>query len=358
MTEWWKKAVFYQIYPRSFQDGNSDGIGDLKGIQHRLSYLQWLGVDCIWLSPIHPSPQADFGYDVSDYCGVDSLFGDLDELECLVKDIHHRGMRLILDGVFNHCSTKHPWFQRALLGEKRDWFHFKDRPNNWASAFGGSAWSQEPEGEQYYLHTFLPEQADLNWSNPDVEDAILDVLRFWLELGVDGFRLDVFNCYHKDTLYPDNPIRWSRFPARWIFPYVAQKHVHDRDLPQMRQTLQRMRQVVEQYDGVLLGETLDELFVYDRAAEYCRSKQLSLAFNFRLMHSRFSATSLYQAIRSWEQDLGEKGWPTWVFSNHDFPRHAERWRANGALQMPKMKLLAALLLMLRGPPCLYYGEEN
>ena len=360
MSEWWKSAVFYQLYPRSFQDSNGDGVGDLQGILERLDYLSWLGVDALWLSPIHPSPQIDFGYDVSDYCGIDPLFGDKDLFLKLLAEVHERGMRLVLDGVFNHCSTAHPWFQRAVQGEKQGWFHFRERPNNWASAFGGSAWSWNEEAEKYYLHTFLSEQADLNWSNPEVEEAVLEVLRYWLELGVDGFRLDVFNCYHKEKGYRDNPSRWSPLAllSRLVYPYLSQHHLYDRDRPELRASLQRMSSVVEAYDGVLLGETLDEQFRYENAAPYTRDGQLQLAFNFRLLHSKYNAPAFHQAISSWVNALGPEGWPTWVLSNHDFPRHATRWSVSSPeLQLRRMKQLALLTLTLRGTPCLYYGEE-
>ena len=203
-TDWWREAVFYQVYPRSFQDGNGDGVGDIQGLISRLDYLQWLGVDAIWLSPIFQSPQVDFGYDISDYCAVDPLFGDMELLEHLIESIHERGMKIVMDGVFNHTSDQHPWFVASQTpgSDKADWYIWRPEANNWTSAFGGSAWTYSPKRQAYYLHTFADSQPDLNWKNPDVLEAILSVQRFWYEKGIDGFRLDVFNAYCKDEIFP------------------------------------------------------------------------------------------------------------------------------------------------------------
>ena len=357
---WWKSSVIYQIYPRSFFDSNDDGVGDIQGVVEKISYLKELGVDVLWLSPIFPSPNHDFGYDISDYCSISKEFGTLDAFDALVHTAHQHNLKIILDGVFNHTSTEHPWFIEAKEGSKRDWYHFRERSNNWTSAFGGAAWSYLPDIKQYYIHTFLSTQADLNWSHPPVQDAILEVMKFWLERGVDGFRLDVFNCYHKNTEYQNNPFRWNLLSilAKAVYPYISYQHLHCRDQQEMYGTLSKMRKVCDRYDALLLGETLDEKFLYDNAAQYCGSSKLHLAFHFRLLHSRWKAYDFLLAIRSWLDSLPEEGWPTWVVSNHDFPRHATRWKGRTPNETnQKMKLIALLILTLQGTPCLYYGEE-
>ncbi len=365
---WWKKGVVYQIYPRSFMDSTGDGVGDLAGITARLDHLAELGVDAIWLSPIQPSPDADFGYDISDYCDVHPQYGDLAAFDALVAGCRERGLRVVLDGVFNHSSDQHPWFVESRSSRdnpKADWYTWRDgakgpgetgAPNNWASTFGGRAWSYDPGRGQYYHHTFLQQQPDLNWRNPAVVDAIEQVLRFWMQRGVDGFRLDVFNSYFEHPDLPDNPRTWN--PAGLIYRYIGQKHVHDRDQPDMRIALAMMRRVVDEQPGrFLVGETLDEDRRYRKAAQYAGDgpEQLHLAFNFHLLRSRWSARAFHQAITAWSEASGPDGWPTWVLSNHDFRRHATRW--GGRWSDARARLAAILAMTLRGTPFLYYGEE-
>jgi len=348
---WAARGVVYQIYPRSLQDSNDDGIGDLPGILARLDDLAALGVDVLWLSPVHPSPQADFGYDVADYDDIDPIFGTMADFDRLLEACHARGMRLLLDGVYNHTSSAHRWFQQSRdpSSPYRDWYIWRDEPNNWASTFGGSAWTRD--GDQYYLHTFAAEQPDLNWRNPSVQKAILDSMEFWYRRGVDGFRLDVFNCYRKHPDLLSNPRRWH--PGGLFYPFIGQHHVNDRDQADLREVLGAMRALADQYGALLVGETMDENFRYERARDYVGAGQLHMAFHFGLLHSRWRADRLVEAIRSWVEGLPPDGWPTWVLSNHDFKRHPTRWGGGDGCA----KAAAALALLLPGTPFLYYGEE-
>ncbi len=365
---WWKRGVVYQIYPRSFMDSDGDGVGDLTGIAGRLDHLADLGVDAIWLSPIQPSPDADFGYDISDYCDVHPQYGDLAAFDALIAACRERGLRVVLDGVFNHSSDQHAWFIESRSSRdnpRSDWYLWRDgrggpgetgAPNNWASTFGGGGWAYCAERQQYYFHSFLKQQPDLNWRNPAVVAAIEGVLRFWLARGVDGFRLDVFNCYLKHPDLPSNPRTWN--PAGLVYPYIGQRHLHDRDQEDMRVALRMMRRVVDEQPGrFLVGETLDEDRRYRKAARYAGpgADQLHLAFNFHLLRSRWSARAFHEAIAAWTAALGPDGWPTWVLSNHDFPRHASRW--GGRWSDARCRLAAILAMTLRGTPFLYYGEE-
>ena len=341
---WWQRGAVYQVYLRSFQDSDGDGLGDLEGLRRRLPYLADLGVGSIWLSPIHPSPDADFGYDVADYDAVDPRYGDLDLFERVLAEAHALGLRVLLDGVFNHTSIQHRWFT-----ERPDFYIWRDRPNNWKSTFGGPAWTRH--GERFYLHSFAPEQPDLNWRNPELVDEVLASMERWFERGVDGFRLDVFNCYLKDAELRDNPRRWH--PGALFYGYIGQHHLHDRDQPELAHALQRMRSLADRFDAVLVGETLDERFLYDNAAQWVGPERLHSAFHFRLLHSRWGARPFAQAIQAWTESLGGEGWPTWVLSNHDFPRAISRWGG----REDRARLLALLQCSLRGTPFLYQGEE-
>jgi alpha-glucosidase len=351
-TLWWRDGVIYQIYPRSFADRDGDGLGDLPGITARLDYLAKLGVDAIWLSPFYPTPDRDFGYDVSDHTAVDPRFGSLADFDRLLAEAHRRGIRLILDLVLNHTSDQHPWFLESRSGRgnpKSDWYLWQDRvPNNWQSVFGGRAWTYDPQRGQYYYHMFLAEQPDVNWRNPQVRQAQLDVVRFWLERGVDGFRLDVFNVYFKDGELRSNP---SRLGLR---AFDRQHHVHDCDQPEMMSLLNELRALLDSYpQRYAVGETF--LATPEKAAGYCGPDRLHAAFNFDFTHRPFRPGQFLAAIEKWEHAAGGRVWPNYVLSNHDLPRSATRY-ARGE-DDARARVALALLLTLRGTPFLYYGEE-
>ncbi|MFN3741767.1 MAG: glycoside hydrolase family 13 protein [Anaerolineales bacterium] len=352
-TSWWQKGIIYHIYPRSFADSNGDGIGDLNGLIQRLDYLAELGIDAIWLSPIYPSPDKDFGYDVADYTDIDPRYGSLADFDRLLQEAHARGIRVILDLVLNHTSDQHPWFQESRSSRtnpKADWYIWQDRiPNNWQATFGGKAWSYDPKRRQYYLHLFLPEQPDVNWRNPQVRQAMLDVVRFWLERGVDGFRLDVFNAYFKDAQLRSNPFTpFGRRPFEW------QKHIYDVDQPEMFPLLNELRRILDSHpERYAVGETF--LSTAERAARYCGPDLLHAAFNFEFTNTRYDPRAFLRAVQKWEAALGGRAWPNYVLSNHDLPRSATRYGQGEDDSRPRLVL--AMLLTLRGTPFLYYGEE-
>jgi glycosidase len=357
-TIWWKHGVVYQIYPRSFQDTNGDGVGDLKGIRERLGYLRWLGVDTIWISPIYPSPLADFGYDVSDYCGIDPLFGSLDDFDRLMTAAHAQGLKVILDFVPNHTSERHPWFiesRSSRSNPKRDWYIWRDGkadgapPNNWVSQFGGPAWSLDATTGQYYLHSFLREQPDLDWRNPAVRAAMNDVLRFWLDRGVDGFRVDVIWLLIKDAALRDNPVNPSYQPAQATINRLLQ--VYNADQPEVHEVIAEMRSVLDRYnERVLIGEIYLPI---ERLVTYY-GKDLGgaqLPFNFQLIHTAWTANEIASLVTEYEGALPAGGWPNWVLGNHDRPRVATK------RDQAQARVAAVLLLTLRGTPTLYYGDE-
>ncbi len=352
-TLWWRDAIIYQIYPRSFADSNHDGLGDLPGITGKLDYLADLGVDGLWLSPIYPSPDKDFGYDVTDYLDIDPRFGSLSDFDRLLSKAHALGIRIILDLVLNHTSDQHVWFQESrssLDNPKANWYLWKDSiPNNWQSVFGGRAWTYAPEREQYYYHMFLPEQPDVNWRNPATRKAMLDVMRTWLERGVDGFRLDVFNLYFKDDQYRDNPPRWG------LRAFDRQQHRYDCDRPELVPLLQEMRQFLDACpERYAVGETF--LPTREKLIRYSSDHNLHAAFNFDFMWSRYNPADLLRPVQAWETLNAEHGlWPNYVLGNHDAKRMASRHtRSEGDT---RLKILMALLLTLRGTPFLYYGDE-
>lgn len=354
---WWRDGVIYQIYPRSFADNNADGIGDLNGITARLDYLQELGIDAIWLSPIYPSPDADYGYDVSDYCEIDPKHGRLADFDRLVESAHARGIRVILDLVLNHTSDQHPWFQQSRSSREnpfRDFYIWREpckggqRPNNWQSVFGGSAWQFDPQTDEYYYHMFYPGQPDINWHNPVVKDAMLNVFRFWLERGADGFRLDVFNMYYKDDQFRDNP------PALGIRGFERQHHIYDCDRPEMIPLLRDIRQVLDSYsDRYAIGETFQHS--PRKAAMYCAPGLLHAAFDFSFLECPWKPARFLSTIQRWEEALHEESWPTYVLGNHDTRRIATRYGRGDDDE--RLKVAAALLLTVRGTPFIYYGEE-
>ena len=349
---WWRRAVIYQIYPRSFADGDGDGVGDLAGIRAQLEHLRWLGVDAVWLSPIYRSPMADFGYDVSDHCDVDPVFGDLAGFDRLLADCHARDLRVMLDWVPNHTSDRHPWFlesRSSRRSPRRDWYIWRDGipdrpPNNWRAAFGGPAWTWDAPTSQWYLHLFLPEQPDLNWCNPQVVAAQHDVLRFWLDRGVDGFRADVVHLIGKDETLPDQP------------PELAHLHlvgVHDH--PSTHPLLRGIRAVLDSYPGdrAMVGEVnLGSAQLV--APYYGAGDELHLVFNFSLLQAPWNAVEWAARVSDSERALaGPEAWPVWVLSNHDEIRH--RTRYGGA--EGRARVAAVVLLTLRGTPFLYAGEE-
>jgi alpha-glucosidase len=361
---WWKSGIVYHAYVRSFADASGDGVGDLRGLIERLDHLndgtpRSLGVAALWLSPIHPSPNRDIGYDVADFMSVDHAYGTLEDFDELVAACKERGIHVVMDLVLNHTSDLHPWFVDARSGRdaaKRDWYIWRNPlpsgrpPNNWRSFFGGSAWQLDERTGQCFLHTFLPEQPDLNWHNPEVREAALDIVRFWLARGVSGFRLDVFNAYFKHPDLPSNPRRLGR--TAW----ARQRHVYNKDRPELHDFLAELRTLLDAHDAMAVGETFEghpEL-----AASYC--DKLHMAFNFDLVKQRWSARGIQGAIRRWDRLLrAEHLWPTYVLSNHDNPRHARRYghTLSAAEADARAKVAAALLLTLRGTPFVYYGEE-
>lgn len=357
-TSWWQHGVVYQIYPRSFQDSNGDGVGDLEGIRRRLPYLRWLGVDAIWISPIYRSPMADFGYDVADHCEIDPIFGTLEDFDRLSAAVREAGMKLILDFVPNHTSNRHRWFEdsrSAKSAAKRAWYIWRDPaphggpPNNWVSNFGGPAWTFDEATGQYYYHAFLKEQPDLNWRNPDVRAAMHDVMRFWLDRGADGFRVDVMYHLMKDEEMRDNPPN----PAyRDDQPEIERlEQVHSMDHPDILDVVAGMRAVVDEYDDrVLIGEIY--LPVERLVAYYGRNLEgAHLPFNFQLIEAAWDAAHIRRIIAEYEAALPEGGWPNWVLGNHD--RHRIASRAGPG----QSRIAAMLLLTLRGTPTMYYGDE-
>ena len=355
---WWHTGVVYQIYPRSFQDSNGDGVGDLAGITQRLDYLRWLGVDAIWLSPVYPSPMADFGYDVSDYTGIDPIFGTLGDFDELLNETHRRDMKLIMDFVPNHTSDRHPWFVESRASRdnpKRNWYIWRDGvkdgpPNNWLSEFGGAAWSKDAATGQYYYHAYLPDQPDLNWRNPEVRAAMLDAMRFWLARGVDGFRLDTIHHLFEDPALADNPPN-PDFRAG-MSPTLAYARTHQVDLPEVQDVLAEFRRLTDSFgDRVLVGEAylpLAQIMPYYGTAE---QPGVHLPFNFQLIGAPWNAAFIVDLIARYDGLVPPGCWPNWVLGNHDRSRVASRFGLKNA------PLAAMLLLTLRGTPTLYYGDE-
>lgn len=369
---WWKTAVIYQIYPRSFADSDGDGIGDLPGLTSRLGHLgpDGLGIDAIWLSPIYRSSNYDFGYDVSDFCDVDPTFGTLSDFDELTAEAGRLGMKVVLDFVPNHTSIEHAWFQDSRTGPdspRRNWYFWRPSgpkgafPNNWGSTFGGPAWQHDPDGEELYLASFTPEQADVNWRDPGLREAMLDCMAFWLDRGVWGFRLDVVDRIAKDPDLADNPIAEGREALVDVMPWLAQEHVNDQNHPDLPALLAEMRRMADSRcsDPLLLGETFpdadDHVRLYYGTPD---APGLHLAFNFNrsLCDIPWNAKAFRNTISRAEDVLPEAAWPCWVMSNHDRARHATRFDANGTAPH-RPKAAATILLTLRGTPVLYYGEE-
>jgi alpha-glucosidase len=366
---WWRGGVIYQIYPRSFADSNGDGIGDLPGITAQLDYVAKLGVDGIWLSPFFKSPMKDFGYDVSDYCDVDPIFGTLADLKALVMRAHALGLKVMIDQVLSHCADQHPWFMESRTSAdnpKADWYVWADAkddgnpPNNWLSIFGGSAWQWDTRRQQYYLHNFLSSQPDLNFHNLQVQDALLETVKFWLDLGVDGYRLDTANFYFHDKQLRNNPPRGrpnGEDPAvSAVNPYGWQWHKFDKSQPENLEFLRKLRAILDQYPNTtMVGEIGDDDGLA-RVAEYTNGgDKLHMAYCFDLLGTAHNATYFYQVLKRFGDIVGT-GWPCWALSNHDVPRVATRW---GGVNPPAalLRLGAAMQMSLRGTPCLYQGDE-
>jgi alpha-glucosidase len=357
--QWWQHAVFYEVYPRSFADSNNDGVGDLKGITSKLGYLHDLGVDAIWITPCYPSPQVDFGYDVSDYENIDPMYGTLADFDHLAAEGKQKNVRIIMDFVINHTSDQHKWFLASKSSKKnpyRNWYVWRDGkganqpPNNWTSDFGGSAWKFDPTTGQYYYHYFYAEQPDLNWNNPAVEKAMFDVTRWWYKRGVAGFRLDAVDTLFEDPDLRDDPV----LPGTNKFGDPNTERIYNTKLPGVHEVLQNLRKVADEHDAVLIGETwtknIDELKQYYGA----HGNELQLPMDF--MFTRVDKLSPAEFRRQIAAADSAGGWPTWVITNHDIPRSYNRY-GDGQHNDEIAKLMAALYLTLRGTPVMYYGEE-
>jgi alpha-glucosidase len=370
--DWWRGAVIYQIYPRSFQDTNGDGIGDLAGITARLGHIAGLGADAIWISPFFTSPMKDYGYDVSDYCDVDRIFGTLDDFDALIAEAHRLNIKVMIDLVLSHTSDVHPWFVESRSSRdnaKADWYVWADPspdgtpPNNWLSIFGGSSWQWDSRRLQYYLHNFLTSQPDLNFHNPEVQDALLDVTRFWLKRGVDGFRLDTINFYFHDKQLRNNPALAPAFrnaqTAPAVNPYNHQQHLYDKSQPENLEFLRRFRAVLDEFPAIAaVGEVGDSQRGLEIAGEYTSGgDKVHMCYAFEFLAPDPLSPAF---VRETQEKLGRvapEGWACWAFSNHDVTRHITRWGAGIEDPASYAKLLAALLMSLRGSVCIYQGEE-
>ena len=362
---WWKGAVIYQIYPRSFKDSNGDGVGDLGGVIEHLDHVASLGVDGVWLSPFFTSPMADFGYDISDFCDVDPVFGTLADFDRLIVKAHALGLKIIIDQIYSHSSDQHPWFEQSRQDKdnaKSDWYVWADAnpdgtpPNNWQSVFGMGAWQWDARRGQYYLHNFLVEQPDLNLHHPDVQNAILDVTRFWLERGVDGFRLDALNFGMHDPELKDNPVEtvFKRPPTR---PFDFQRHVNSMSHPDIPKFLERIRSVIDEYPNRFTVAEVGGPFPMAEMKAFTKgNNRLNSAYAFDFLYAeKLSADLIRNTLSEWPGLPGE-GWPSWAFSNHDAPRAVTRWRGK-CDEARYSKLLAALLASFRGNIFVYQGEE-
>lgn len=368
MREWWRGGVIYQVYPRSFQDTNGDGIGDLPGIMRRLDHIASLSVDAVWLSPIFESPQEDMGYDVSNYVDVDRIFGTLEDFDSLIKRAHALGLKVIIDQVLSHTSDRHPWFRESRVSRtnaRADWYVWADPkkdgspPNNWPSVFGGRAWEWNPSRGQYYFHNFLTSQPDLNYHNPAVQDAALDVMRFWLERGVDGFRLDTVNYFFHDAALRSNPAaRRPKHLPYAVNPYDMQEHRFSKSQPENVQFLRRIRQLLDEFPNTTsVGEVGDSHKGLQLMAEYTSGgDKLHMCYSFEMLGEQYSAEHFRSRVQRFFS-AGRDGWPCWSFSNHDVIRHISRWAKHSLEPLALGRMCAMLLLSLKGSVCLYQGEE-
>jgi alpha-glucosidase len=364
--EWWRGSVTYQIYPRSFMDANGDGIGDLKGITEKLDHVAGLGVDAIWLSPIFTSPMKDMGYDVSDYTDIDPTFGTMDDFDALIAKAHKLGLKVIIDQVLSHSSDEHPFFTESRSSRdnpKADWYVWADPkhdgtpPNNWQAIFGGGAWEWEPRRKQYYFHNFLKSQPDWNVHNPEVQDWLLSTMRFWLERGVDGFRLDTVNFYMHDKLLRDNPANFLPWAQQAFRPYDMQYCLFSKNQPENLAFVERIRALLDAFDArATVGEVGDSHHSIELMGQYTSGKRLHMAYSFEMLGPNFSPAHFRSRIEEFWRKAPE-GWPCWAFSNHDVPRHVGRWLSHAVDRDDLARQAAAMLLSFKGSICLYQGEE-
>ncbi|MEO1746469.1 MAG: alpha-glucosidase family protein [Pseudomonadota bacterium] len=370
-SDWWRGAVIYQIYPRSFQDTNGDGIGDLRGITQRLPYIASLGVDAIWVSPFFKSPMLDFGYDVSDYRDVDPMFGTIADFDAMTAEAHRLGLKVMIDQVLSHTSDQHHWFRHSRVDKDNryaDWYVWADAkpdgtpPNNWLSIFGGSAWEWDTSRRQYFLHNFLKSQPDLNFHNPAVQDALLADVRFWLHRGVDGFRLDTINFYFHSEGLEDNPAleehERNASIAPSVNPYNYQNHLFDKSQPENIGFLRRFRSLLDEYGAAAVGEVGDAQRGLELVSEYTSgTDKVQMCYSFDFLDStRLSASRVKEVVGGFEK-VAPDGWSCWAFSNHDVMRHASRWADQIADRDGFLKAIATVMMTLRGSVCLYQGEE-
>ena len=363
---WWRGSVTYQIYPRSFMDSNGDGVGDLPGIINKLDHVASLGVDAIWLSPIFTSPMADMGYDVSDYKAIDPIFGTLKDFDALIKKAHQLNLKVIIDQVISHSSDQHPYFiesRKSRNNKKADWYVWADPksdgtpPTNWLATFGGSCWEWDTRRRQYYLHNFLKEQPDWNFHNDAVQKYHLDCMKFWLERGVDGFRLDTVNYYFHDKNLRDNPPNPDPRAKNAVRPFEMQHMIYSKNQPENIKFLERMRSLLDKYDArAMVGEVGDMHQSIELMAQYTTKKRLHMAYSFEMLGPDFSPNHFRERIENFF-NKAPSGWPCWAFSNHDVPRHVGRWLSHTKDQDLLAKQAAALLLSFEGSICLYQGEE-
>ena len=368
MHEWWRSAVIYQVYPRSFQDTTGNGVGDLVGIMQRLDHIAQLGVDCIWLSPICKSPQADMGYDVSDYTAIDPLFGDINDFDNLIKGAHARGLKVIADQVLSHTSDQHDWFKLSRLSrdnDKADWYVWADPladgspPTNWHSHFGGPAWEFDPQRGQYYLHNFLASQPDLNFHNPDVVDAILKTCQFWLDRGLDGFRLDTVNYYFHDQQLRSNPPANAAPQVMATDLYGMQNNIYNKTRPENIRFLERLRSLTDQYDDIMMVGEVGEMGrrSIEIMGEYTQgTERLHMAYSFAMLGPDFNAEHFRNCIEGFQAGAPD-GHPYWSFSNHDVPRQVTRWGEHGITDDSIARLACAMLMSFEGTVGIYQGEE-
>jgi alpha-glucosidase len=365
-TEWWREAIIYQVYPRSFKDSNDDGIGDLPGITAKLDYIASLGVDIVWISPFFTSPMQDFGYDVSDYCDVDPIFGTLADFDALIQRAHELGLKIMIDQVLSHTAEAHPWFEQSRQNKtnpKSDWYVWSDPkpdgnpPNNWLSIFGGSAWQWDTRRKQYYFHNFLVSQPQMNFHNPEVQQAHLANMRFWLERGVDGFRMDACIFHFHDQKLRNNPpaTKLDNPSVSNVNPYGMQAHIYDNTRPENIAFLLKVRELLDEYDAVSIGEIGSDDALGVMAQYTSENDKLHIAYSFNLLSAVNTAAHIRSQVEEFEARV-KGGWASWSVGNHDVPRVRTRWGTHGT--PPEFaNVVLAMQLSLKGTPCLYQGDE-